>query len=127
MIAVRPHVVTSYHAATFASPNVTHVIRGSMGRSSRTTTVHAKGHVGDPIRRAATLARNAATPDLPVASVQLHVKRAAYIPNVLSLARSLVHRARRTARGHVPILEDAIYLAGFLATNCHARSAAGYL
>jgi hypothetical protein len=85
--------------------------------------VLAKSPADEPTTRAAILARSLAMQDPIVNSVRLPAKYAASIPGVPNLATSLAHHARKTAHGRALTLGDAIYLALFLATNCHARNA----
>ena len=95
-----------------------------MARYLESTMLPAKWPVGDLTLLAVIIARNLAIAGLLVNPVRLHVKCAAPIPGAPSLVRSLVRRARKTVHGRVLTLEDVIYLALFLAKNCHARSAA---
>lgn len=56
--------------------------------------------------------------------VHLRAKYGAPIPDVPSLAQSLVRHAPKIVRGRALTPDSAICRALFLAANCHARSVA---
>jgi hypothetical protein len=123
-MSVQQFVGSPCHVVTRATPDVTSVDRGRMANYLKPAMVPARRRVGDPTMHAATIAKSLAMTDPIVDSVHLRVTYAAPIPGVPNLATSLVHHARRIVHGRALTLEDAIYLAQFLATNCHARNAA---
>lgn len=123
IIDVMLHVTTLYHVAINANRSVTDVSQGRMARYFEPIMVPAGRPVSDPTLRVVIIVRIFAMMGLPVDSVPPLVKFVVSIPAVQNLAPSRVRLALKIAHGLVPTLEDAIYLALSLATNCPARSA----